>query len=135
MPLYSLEESTQRVYGVRLYFVSARTKRHHHHHHHSLSYPAQTNSPSLHRLSCNFDYSRIVLLINSLLISLTLSHSLRLSCNFDYSRIPLLIKSLSLSLSLSLFASVVILIIINRVVFMLMPHVHDMRPVSREQPQ
>ena len=33
MPLYSLVESTQRVYGVRLFFVSARTNKRHHHHH------------------------------------------------------------------------------------------------------
>ena len=38
VPLYSLVESTQRVYGVRLSFVSARTiKRHHHHRHTSAS--------------------------------------------------------------------------------------------------
>jgi hypothetical protein len=32
VPLYSLVESTQRVYGVRLFFVSARTNKRHHHH-------------------------------------------------------------------------------------------------------
>jgi hypothetical protein len=33
VPLYSLVESTQRVYGVRLFFVSARTNKRHHHQH------------------------------------------------------------------------------------------------------
>ncbi len=32
MPLYSVVESTQRVYGVRLICVSARTNKRHHHH-------------------------------------------------------------------------------------------------------
>ena len=34
---HSLIESTQRVYGVRLFFVSARTNKRHHHHHGSTS--------------------------------------------------------------------------------------------------
>ena len=32
VPLYSLVESTQSVYGIRLFFVSARTNKRHHHH-------------------------------------------------------------------------------------------------------
>jgi hypothetical protein len=32
VPLFSLVESTQRVYGVRIFFVSARTNKRHHHH-------------------------------------------------------------------------------------------------------
>jgi hypothetical protein len=31
VPLYSVVESTQRVYGLRLIFVSARTNKRHHH--------------------------------------------------------------------------------------------------------
>jgi hypothetical protein len=33
MHLCSMVESTQRVYGVKLFFVSARTNKRHHHHH------------------------------------------------------------------------------------------------------
>jgi hypothetical protein len=33
VPLYSLVESTQRVYDLRLFFVSARTNKAHHHNH------------------------------------------------------------------------------------------------------
>jgi hypothetical protein len=32
VPLYSVVESTQRVYGLRLIVVSARTNKRHHHH-------------------------------------------------------------------------------------------------------
>jgi hypothetical protein len=32
VPLYSLVESTQRIYGFRLFVVSARTNKRHHHH-------------------------------------------------------------------------------------------------------
>jgi hypothetical protein len=50
VPLYSLVESTQRVYGVRLIFVSARTNKRHHH---------QGSGTAIKQLTCH-ECQRIV---------------------------------------------------------------------------